>query len=66
MRELLERGHILSPSRPCTKIAKGKQHQYLKDDDALNQYLTQGALEGTSIYVNPDARRFPVAAWRSW
>ena len=55
MRELLERGHIFIAQPPLYKIAKGKQHQYLKDDDALNQYLTQGALEGASIYVNPDA-----------
>jgi DNA gyrase subunit B len=55
MRELIERGHIFIAQPPLYKIAKGKQHQYLKDDDALNQYLTQGALEGASIYVNPDA-----------
>jgi len=55
MRELIERGHIFIAQPPLYKIAKGKQHQYLKDDDALNQYLTQGALENASIYVNPDA-----------
>ena len=31
------------------------EHQYLKDDDALDQYLTQSALEGCSIFVNPEA-----------
>jgi DNA gyrase subunit B len=55
MRELIERGHLFIAQPPLYKIAKGKQHQYLKDDDALNQYLTQGALENASIYVNPDA-----------
>jgi DNA gyrase subunit B len=55
MRELLERGHIYIAQPPLYKIARGKQHQYLKDDDALNQYLTQSALENTSIFVNPDA-----------
>ena len=55
MRELIERGHVYIAQPPLYKIAKGKQHTYLKDDDALNQYLTQSALENGSLYVNPEA-----------
>ena len=55
MRELIDRGHIFIAQPPLYKIAKGKQHQYLKDDGALDQYLTQSALDGTSIFVNRDA-----------
>ena len=55
MRELIERGHVFIALPPLYKIAKGKQQQYLKDDEALDQYLTQSALENTSIFVNPDA-----------
>ncbi|MEQ9464107.1 MAG: DNA topoisomerase (ATP-hydrolyzing) subunit B [Haliea sp.] len=55
MRELIDRGHIFIAQPPLYKISRGKQSQYLKDDDALNRYLTQGALEGAAIVVNPEA-----------
>jgi DNA gyrase subunit B len=55
MPELIERGHIFIAQPPLYKITRGKQQQYLKDDDGLNEYLTQGALENASLHVNADA-----------
>ncbi len=55
MPELIERGHVFIAQPPLYKIARGKQHQYLKDENALEQYLTQSALENAAIFVNPDA-----------
>ena len=55
MRELVERGNIFIAQPPLYKISKGKQEQYLKDDQELTSFLTQSALEGTSQHVNTDA-----------
>ncbi|HBO12617.1 MAG TPA: DNA gyrase subunit B, partial [Halieaceae bacterium] len=55
MRELIERGHVFIAQPPLFKISRGKQHNYLKDEAALTQYLTEAALDGAALYVNPEA-----------
>ncbi|MGH1467828.1 MAG: DNA topoisomerase (ATP-hydrolyzing) subunit B, partial [Bdellovibrionales bacterium] len=54
-RELIERGHIYIAQPPLYKIGKGKQEQYLKDDQALTDFLTNAALESGQVFTNPTA-----------
>ena len=55
MRELVERGHVFIAQPPLYKISKGKQEQYLKDEAALEQFLTNAAIESVTLHVSEDA-----------
>ena len=57
MPELIERGYIYIAQPPLFKVKKGKGEKYLKDEAAMNAYLSNLAVEDAQLFL-PDRNEF--------
>ena len=55
MPELVEKGHIYIARPPLYRITKGKQSQYLMDDNELQDFIYNNALEQSRLHVDGGA-----------
>ncbi|MFB3060798.1 MAG: toprim domain-containing protein, partial [Candidatus Binatia bacterium] len=49
---LLERGYLFIAQPPLYKVKRGKQERYLKDENALEDYLIEVGTENTRVRLN--------------
>jgi DNA gyrase/topoisomerase IV subunit B/intein/homing endonuclease len=49
MRELIESGYLYIAQPPLFRVRKGKKDLYLKDQPALDRFLTQNGIDGLTV-----------------
>jgi DNA gyrase subunit B len=55
MPELIEKGYVYIAQPPLYKLRKGKQEQYVKDEDELSNYFLNQSLTGANLFVLEDS-----------
>ena len=56
MPELIEAGHLMIAQPPLYKVARGRSEVYVKDDNALDEYLVTAGLDGLVLDSNEGPR----------
>jgi len=63
MKPLIDKGYLYIAQPPLYKAKIGKKEQYLKDDAALKQFITDWAYENTELLSNE--KRIDTSVWQT-
>ena len=55
MADLIDSGYVYIAQPPLYRVKRGRQERYVKDDDELEGYFLQSAMEGAGLHVNAEA-----------
>ncbi len=58
MKKLIEAGYVYIAQPPLFKVKRGKSERYIKDENALNSYLLDLALDEIQLY--PEKAKSPI------
>src|SRR5690606_24083592 len=61
MRELVGRGHIYIAQPPLYRVKKGKQEQYLDNEEQRDRFLLELAIDGTTVEYYEREKKAPIA-----
>jgi DNA gyrase subunit B len=65
MPQLVEKGHIYIAQPPLFKVKQGKDERYLKDEDELDQYLVNSALNDASLLTKTGGEKISEVALKN-